>query len=75
MDLTRGQRAALRNLAHKKSGRDVDWISIADARSLTELGLAERDRSGWRITAKGEALLEQGPKPQPLFSVTPLRRP
>jgi hypothetical protein len=55
--LTAGQSAALRNLARKKAGNAVDWISIADARALTELGLAMRDRAGWVITAAGEALL------------------
>jgi glutamine cyclotransferase len=35
----------------------VDWINIADARRLTELGLAERNREGWNITADGIALL------------------
>ncbi len=55
--LNAGQHMALRNLAMKKAGKDVDWITISDARALTELGLAERNRSGWRITAKGEAML------------------
>ena len=39
--------AALENLGRKKAGEDVDWINIADARALTDLGLAEpkdRDR-------------------------------
>lgn len=57
--LNEGQRTALRNLAMKKAGKDVDWITIADARALTDLGLAERNRSGWRITAKGEAVLSE----------------
>ena len=33
--------AALENLADKKAGEEVGWISIADARALTNLGLAE----------------------------------
>lgn len=55
--MTDGQRTALANLARKKAGYDVDWISIADARALTDIGLAERHASGWRITEKGEAAL------------------
>ena len=62
MTLSEGELTALRNLAAKKAGGEVDWISIADARSLTELGLAERNRGGWQITAAGEAILsQQGP--------------
>ena len=34
--------AALDNLGRKKAGQEVDWINIADARALTDLGLAER---------------------------------
>lgn len=58
MTLTAGQLAALHNLARKQAGEDVDWISIADARSLTELGLAERNREGWNITAAGLAAVK-----------------
>jgi len=57
MELSRGALGALRNLSQKKQGRPVDWIAIADARALTELGLAERNRSGWQITAAGETAL------------------
>lgn len=57
MALSPEQVTALRNLARKKQGHDVDWINIADARGLTELGLAERGRTGWIITAAGEAEL------------------
>jgi hypothetical protein len=57
MTLSPGQLAALRNLAHKKAGKAVDWINIADARGLTDLGLAERNGGGWVITAKGVAAL------------------
>jgi len=49
--------AALHNLADKQAGKDVDWIKIADARALTELGLARRNRGGWEITPQGLALL------------------
>ena len=57
MTLTEGQLQALRNLALKKAGSEVDWITISDARALTDLGLAERNRSGWQITPAGEAVL------------------
>lgn len=57
MALSEGQLGALRNLASKQAGRPVDFINIADARALTELGLAIRSREGWAITpAGGEAL-------------------
>ena len=51
------QLVALRNLASKQAGQAVDWINIADARTLTELGLADRSREGWRITAAGLSAL------------------
>jgi hypothetical protein len=57
--LSPGQIAALRNLARKQAHLDVDWISIADARSLTDLGLAERSREGWNITEAGVAVLAE----------------
>ena len=63
-DLTDGQLNALHNLARKRDGQDVGFINIADARALTELGLAERSREGWDITAAGSALLARlGPPP------------
>ena len=49
--------AALENLADKKAGKDVSWINIADARALTDLGLAQRSREGWDITAAGASAL------------------
>ena len=55
--LTEGRLAALRNLACKQAGDVVGWIGIAEARALTELGLAARDRAGWRITESGKAAL------------------
>lgn len=61
MTLTEGQRAALNNLAAKHSGKEVGWISIADARSLTDLGFAERVGSGWQITASGLAFFKAEP--------------
>lgn len=57
MALSEGQLTALKNLASKRSGKPVDFINIADARALTELGLAIRSREGWEITGEGEALL------------------
>ena len=57
MSLSEGQLTALRNLKRKQGGEDVDWINIGDARALTDLGYAQRDRSGWTITPEGlEAL-------------------
>ena len=57
MDISAGQFTALRNLAAKQAGGDVDWINIADARALTGLGLAERSREGWKITPAGAEVL------------------
>jgi hypothetical protein len=37
---------ALENLSDKKAGKQVGWINIADARALTDLGLAKRSREG-----------------------------
>ena len=67
VSLSEGQLTALRNLSLKKAGGEVDWISISDARALTEFGLAERNRSGWQITAEGEAFLarDSGPREVP----------
>ena len=48
---------ALRNLASKEAGREVDWISISAARELTDMGLAERNAAGWNISAEGSATL------------------
>jgi hypothetical protein len=49
--------AALEILADKKAGKEVGWINIADARALTDLGLAERSREGWDITTAGVSAL------------------
>jgi len=57
MTLSPGQLVALKNLARKKAGEAVDWINIADARVLTDLGLAERNGGGWVITNDGVAAL------------------
>jgi hypothetical protein len=56
-DLTSGQIEALQDLSRKRDGAPVPFVNIADARALTELGLAERSREGWNITAAGAALL------------------
>lgn len=63
MALTPGQRAALENLARKAAGEIVDWINIADARALTAVGLAVRDRQGWRITPAGVELVSHEGQP------------
>ena len=57
MFLTPGQLSALQNLSRKQRGEEVPWINIADARSLTDLGLAHRSREGWSITPAGVCLL------------------
>jgi hypothetical protein len=49
---------ALRNLADKQAGESVAFINIADARALTDLGLAKRAMGGWEITQEGAALLQ-----------------
>ena len=62
MTLSPAQLDTLRNLSRKKAGDVVGWVAIAEARELTELGLAARNRSGWEITAEGEVALDrQGP--------------
>lgn len=65
MTLSEGELAALKNLASKHGGQEVGWISISDARSLTDQGLAERIGSGWQITPGGlaafKALAEAAP--------------
>ncbi len=61
MPLSEGLLVALKNLSLKRSGKPVDFINIADARALTELGLAVRSREGWEITSEGEAALAAAP--------------
>ena len=56
-DLTDAQLNALQNLAKKKLGGETPFINISAARALVELGLAERSREGWDITAEGSAVL------------------
>ncbi|CAN5166559.1 hypothetical protein BH10PSE4_BH10PSE4_18740 [soil metagenome] len=62
MSLSPGQATALKNLARKKAGEHVDWINIADARALTELGFAERTGAGWVITPAGVQALTKSEK-------------
>ena len=74
--LTPSQLMALRNLAAKQAGQEVDWIRIADARALTDLGLAERDACGWNISPAGTAALASADRPEPgpgAPAPTPLR--
>jgi hypothetical protein len=58
---------ALRNLAGKRDGQTVPWINIADACSLTDLGLAKRTPNGWSISTAGEAALGILPPPPPVI--------
>jgi hypothetical protein len=58
MTISDRQLRSLHNLADKQAGHEVDWINIADARALTELGLARRNRGGWEITTEGLALIK-----------------
>ena len=65
---------ALRNLSKKQGGEDVAFINIADARALTELGLAVRTQQGWVITDAGARLLngeDAASTDQATSSVTP----
>jgi hypothetical protein len=72
LDLTEAQLDALSNLARKKAGQIVGWIGIAEARALTELGFAARNRSGWEITDAGaNALAERGQSGREEGVVTP----
>jgi hypothetical protein len=78
-ELSPGQLVALRNLARKQAGEAVDWINIADARALTELGFADRNSEGWRITAAGTLALtnigESGPVDEaPPTNISPIRK-
>ena len=58
MTISDKQRQALANLSDKEAGETVDFINIADARALTELGLARRTPGGWQITPEGKALID-----------------
>jgi hypothetical protein len=77
--LSPGQLVALRNLARKQAGEAVNWINIADARALTELGFADRNSEGWRITAAGALVLttmvEGGAEEDmPPSNISPMRK-
>jgi hypothetical protein len=63
MELSGGQLGALRDLARKETGAPVPFICIADARALTEAGLAIRTRQGWAITPAGLTFLAEQPGP------------
>ncbi len=63
MTISPKELSALCNLADKQAGEAVDWINIADARALTELGLARRTRGGWEITPEGAALIKDRASP------------
>jgi hypothetical protein len=56
-DLTLSQLHTLQDLAAEKAFREASYSNIDDARVLTGLGLAERSRQGWNITAMGRAEL------------------
>ena len=58
MTISDREMAALHSLADKQAGKDVDWINIATARALTDLGFARRNRGGWEITPEGLALVK-----------------
>lgn len=58
MELSPSQLVALRNLARKRAGKQVDWIRISEAIALTDMGLATRGREGWNITPAGLEALE-----------------
>jgi hypothetical protein len=60
--LSLNELCALHNLAGEHAGEHADWITIADGRALTALGLARSTRSGWEITDEGEALVEACPE-------------
>ncbi len=55
--LTAAEMAALRNLAERRAGSLAAFVNIADARRLTELGLARRSQQGWDITSEGRVHL------------------
>lgn len=59
--LTDDELRALRNLARKGGGAITAFLNIADARRLTELGLAQRNQQGWEITPLGRSHLVGDP--------------
>jgi hypothetical protein len=73
LTLSDSQLAALRNLSRKKAGAIVGWIDIAEARGLTDLGLAVRTGGGWRITPAGEETLMREERIIEVGNVIPLQ--
>jgi len=55
MTLTDAQRNALENLERKRQDKEVPYINISSALTLTDLGLAARNARGWDITPAGSA--------------------
>ena len=75
MTLSDGQLVALRNLSKKKAGAIVGWIDIAEARALTDLGLAARTAGGWRITPEGEERLTREDRVVEVENIVALQQP
>jgi hypothetical protein len=73
--LTEGELHALRNLADKQTGNATAFVNIADARRLTEFGLAIRSRQGWDITPAGTAHLSALDRPNSDSAPPELVRP
>jgi hypothetical protein len=59
MTLTNGQLTALRIMVERAQLKDTDFLNIADAQSLTTLGLAQRSRDGWTLTPAGARALSE----------------
>jgi hypothetical protein len=51
--------STLKNIAEKHNGAVTQFVNIATAQHLTELGLAIRTRQGWDITDAGMARLAE----------------
>jgi hypothetical protein len=75
LTLSDGQLVALRNLSQKKAGAVVGWIGIAEARGLTDLGLAARTAAGWRITPSGEETLMREDRVVEVENIVALQQP
>jgi hypothetical protein len=70
--LTPGQEAALQNLGRKLDGEVVAFINIAAARSLCDLGLAQRSQEGWDLTVAGSEMLTSLRGPESTGTTPPL---
>jgi len=57
--LTEVEISSLKNMAQKRNGAVTQFLNIASAQRLTELGLAVRTRQGWDITDAGMARLAE----------------